>query len=119
LSSHILSEVEVVCDRVAMLRDGRIIETGDLDGLRGLSSVHVHAVFDGPVPDVAARPGVSNVVVRGSTLECDLSGSMEELLQVLATARVRHLTTREPSLEELFVARYGARPDESRAPTVR
>ena len=65
LSSHILSEVEAVCDRVAMLRAGRIIETGRLDVLRGLAALHVHAVVDGAVPDLSGLDGVSNVVVDG------------------------------------------------------
>ena len=107
LSSHILSEVEALCDRVAMLRAGRLIETGHLDALRGLSSIHVHADMAGQVPDVTVIPGVGNVVVGDSTLECDVSGSMEQLIHVLAAAGVTHLITTEPSLEELFVARYG------------
>src|SRR5262249_37480720 len=63
LSSHILSEVEALCDRVAMLRGGSIIETGPLDVLRGLSTVRVQARFDGDVPDLSRVPGVSEVVV--------------------------------------------------------
>ena len=66
LSSHILSEVEAVCDRVAMLRAGRIIETGRLDVLRGLAALHVHAELDGPPPDLSGVDGVSNVVVDGT-----------------------------------------------------
>jgi ABC-2 type transport system ATP-binding protein len=107
LSSHILSEVEALCDRVAMLRAGRLIETGSLEVLRGLSSIHVHALMGGQVPDVTSIPGVSNVDVNVSMLECDVSGSMEQLFQTLGAAGVKHLTTRERSLEELFMARYG------------
>ena len=55
LSSHVLSEVEAVCDRVAMLRAGRIIETGHLDVLRGLAALRVRAELDGPVPDLSRR----------------------------------------------------------------
>jgi ABC-2 type transport system ATP-binding protein len=116
LSSHILSEVEALCDRVAMLRAGRLIETGRLEVLRGLSSLHVHAVLDGRVPDVTVIPGVSNVSVDVSTLECDVSGSMEQLIRTLAAAGVKHLTTRERSLEELFVARYGVDSAETGQP---
>ena len=107
LSSHVLSEVEAVCDRVAMLRAGRLIESGRLEVLRGLASVHVHAVLDEPPPDLAAVEGVSNLVVDGSTVECDVAGRVEPLLRVLADVGVQHLTTREPSLEELFVSHYG------------
>jgi ABC-2 type transport system ATP-binding protein len=110
LSSHVLSEVEAVCDRIAMLRAGRIIEMGRLEVLRDLAALHVHAELDGPPPDVSRIEGVSNVVVRGNTVECNVSGSMETLMRTLAATGVRHMTTREPSLEELFMARYGAAP---------
>jgi ABC-2 type transport system ATP-binding protein len=103
----VLSEVEAVCDRVAMLRAGRIIEVGHLDVLRGLAALRVRAQLDGSVPDLSQVDGVANVVVDGHQLECDVSGSMEPLLQVFADAGVTRMTTREPSLEELFVAHYG------------
>jgi ABC-2 type transport system ATP-binding protein len=112
LSSHILSEVEAVCDRVAMLRAGRLVETGRLDVLRGLAALRVRAELDGAdaadkLPDLSAIEGVRNVAVDGSVVECDVSGSMEPLLRALADAGVQRMTTREPSLEELFMAHYG------------
>jgi ABC-2 type transport system ATP-binding protein len=107
LSSHILSEVEAVCDRVAMLRAGRIVEIGHLDVLRGLAALRVHAVVQGPIPDLSGIPGVSNIDVDGQTIDCDVTGSMEPLVSALAGARVQHMTTREPSLEELFMSHYG------------
>jgi ABC-2 type transport system ATP-binding protein len=109
LSSHILSEVDALCDRVAMLRAGRIIETGRLDVLRGLASVRVHAQLEGMAPDVSALPGVANVVVDGQSLDCDVTGSMQPLLHTLTPVGIIRLTTREPSLEELFVSHYGQR----------
>ena len=110
LSSHILSEVEAVCDRVAMLRAGRIIETGRLDTLRQLAAVHVHAVLDGTPPDLRGLDGVTDVAVSGDTLDCNVAGPMEPLMRALAEVGIRHLTTREPSLEELFMSRYGSEP---------
>ncbi len=107
LSSHMLSEVEAVCERVAMLRAGRIIETARLDVLRDLAAVHVRARLAGPPPDLAGVAGVGNVVMNGTTVECDVSGSMEPLLRALGPVGIEHMTTREPSLEELFVSRYG------------
>ena len=75
LSSHILSEVEAVCDRVAMLRAGRIIETGRLDALRGLAALHVRVELDGaaarPVSHRGRRPTSSSTATR---VECDVSG---------------------------------------------
>jgi ABC-2 type transport system ATP-binding protein len=107
LSSHILSEVEAVCERVAMLRRGRVIEVGELDGLRGLASMRVEAELATDVPDLTALAGVDHVTVEGRTVRCDVTGPIGPLLEVLTSAGVVHLTTREPSLEELFVARYG------------
>jgi ABC-2 type transport system ATP-binding protein len=107
LSSHILSEVDAVCQRVAMLREGHIIEVGELDVLRGLASVRVKAELTGAVPDVAAVEGVDHVLVDGQTVECDITGSIAPLLRVLTDAGVERLSTREPSLEELFMAHYG------------
>ncbi len=112
LSSHILSEVEVLCDRVAMLRAGRIIEIGRLDDLRGLLAVRVHAQLDGPPPDLSGIAGVSNVVVDGNTIECDVTGSMEAFLRAVATVGVQQMTIREQSLEEVFVSYYGKRDAE-------
>src|SRR5262249_49358855 len=106
LSSHILSEVEAVCDRVAMLRARRIIEIGELEALRRLAALHLRAELDGPVPDLSNVEGVTNVVVNDHIVECNVSGSMEPVMRALVDVGVRHLTTREPSLEELFISHY-------------
>ena len=110
LSSHILSEVDAVCDRVAMLRNGRVIETGDLEVLRGLASVRVEADLREAVPDLSAIEGVDHVAIDGQTVRCQVTGPMGPLLAALAGAGVERLLTREPSLEELFMARYEAAP---------
>jgi len=106
LSSHVLSEVEAVCDRVAMLRSGRVIETGHIDVLRTLAAVQVRATFAGPVPDVSRLPGITDVRVEGRSVRCGVTGSMEPLLRALAAAGAERLTTHEPSLEEVFVEHY-------------
>jgi ABC-2 type transport system ATP-binding protein len=107
LSSHILSEVDAVCDRVAMLRAGRVIETGRLEALRGLSALHVRAVLTSPPPDLSAIDGLTNVEVDGVKVDCDVTGSMQPLMAALVGSGIDHLTTEEPSLEELFLAHYG------------
>jgi ABC-2 type transport system ATP-binding protein len=107
LSSHILSEVEAVCERVAMLRKGRIIEIGELDVLRGLASIRVEAELTGTVRDLDGIDGVRHVVSEGRKLRCDVTGPIGPLLRALTDVGVERLTTREPSLEELFIARYG------------
>jgi len=107
LSSHILSEVEALCDRVAILRAGRLVDLGTLAELRHLSSLEVDATFAGAVPDVSRVPGVANIEVSGDRLRCRVVGPVEQLLRVLASSGVRQLLSREPSLEELFLAHYG------------
>jgi ABC-2 type transport system ATP-binding protein len=108
LSSHILSEVEAVCERVAILRAGRLVDVGTLAEMRHLSALQVEAELDGRVPDLTGVAGVSGVEVDGNRIRCQVTGSIEPVLRLLADAGVRHLTSREPSLEELFLAHYGA-----------
>lgn len=108
LSSHILSEVEALCDRVAILRDGELLEVGTLAEMRHLAALSVEATFEREPPDVSGVPGVSAVEVSGQRLRCQVVGSIEPLLRVLATAGVRELLSSRPSLEELFLAHYGA-----------
>ena len=107
LSSHILSEVEALCDRVGILRAGRLVEMGTMAELRHLSARTVEATFAGAVPDVALVPGVTAVSVDGGTVRCQVRGPVEPLLRVLVDSGVTGLLSREPSLEELFLARYG------------
>ncbi len=107
LSSHILSEVEALCDRVAILRLGELLEIGTLAEMRHLSALSVEATFDGPPPDLRGVAGVSAVEIDGERLRCQVSGSIEPLLRALASARVRDLLSTKPSLEELFLAYYG------------
>ena len=104
LSSHILSKGETVCDRVAILRAGRIFETGYLDALRGLVAVRPRARPPQPAPDLSAVPRVANVVVGGDTADCEDTGSMGALPQTLAASGFILLTIYEPSLVELFMA---------------
>lgn len=110
LSSHILSEVEVLCDRIGILREGVLVEIGTMAQMRHLSAFLVEATFDGAVPDLSQVPGVSMVEVLGAAVKCQVRGSVEPLLRALAGSGVRELLSREPSLEELFLAHYGAAP---------
>ena len=107
LSSHIMSEVEALCDRVGILRAGKLIEMGTLSDMRHLSALTVEATLAGPVPDLSGLPGVTSVVREGRTVRCQVRGPIEPLLKVLTDIGVTHLVSREPSLEELFLALYG------------
>ena len=113
LSSHILSEVEALCDRVAILREGVLLEVGTLAEMRHLSALQVEAELDGPVPDLSGVAGVTVVDVSGTHVHCHVSGPIEPLLDVLTKVGVRHLVSREPSLEELFLAHYGVGDDDA------
>ncbi len=107
LSSHILSEVEALCDRVAILRQGRLVELAPLDQLRHLSDLSVEVTFAGPAPDLSSVPGVRQAASDGARVRLDLHGPIEPLLAALAPFEVTRLLSREPSLEELFLRHYG------------
>ena len=110
LSSHILSEVEALCDRVAILRAGRLVELGTLAEMRHLSALSVEATFSSTPPDLSAVPGVSDVEIDRNRVRLQVHGSFEPLMDRLSAARVTQMLSREPSLEELFLARYGTEP---------
>ncbi len=107
LSSHILEEVEALCDRVAILRAGKLVELGTLAEMRHLSAVSIQATFDGAPPSVSHIKGVSAIEVVGHQLSCQVQGPIGPLLAVLSAAHPKTLLSREPSLEELFLSIYG------------
>ena len=108
LSSHVLSEAEALCDRIAILRAGRLADIGSLAQMRHLSAVTVEASFPGTPPAAVDKvAGVSAVQVAGHHLSCQVRGPIDELLTVLAAAHPDTLLSREPSLEELFLSIYG------------
>ncbi len=117
LSSHILGEVEALCDRVSIVRQGRTVESGALGDLRHLTRTSVSAEVT-RVPDrLAELPGVHDLSVDGGriTLQAD-SDKLDGLLGLLAGAGVRGLTSRPPTLEELFLRHYEAGPDPDAEP---
>jgi ABC-2 type transport system ATP-binding protein len=106
LSSHILSEVEAVCDRVGILRDGRLVDQGTLTELRHLSAQTIEATFAGPVPALDGLPGVRVTDAGGNALRFEVTGDVGPLIAALAGHDVVALTSREPSLEEIFLHHY-------------
>jgi ABC-2 type transport system ATP-binding protein len=102
-----LEEVEALCDRVGILRAGKLAELGSLEEMRHLSALTVEAIFDGQPPKVDHIKGVSNVKVAGNQLTCQVQGPIDPLLSVLSAAHPKTLLSREPSLEELFLSLYG------------
>jgi ABC-2 type transport system ATP-binding protein len=108
LSSHVLSEAEALCDRIAILRAGRLAEIGTLAQMRHLSAVTVEASFPGAPPAAVDKvAGVSAVQIAGHHLTCQVRGPIDDLLTVLAAGHPDTLLSREPSLEELFLSIYG------------
>ncbi|HWS39151.1 MAG TPA: ABC transporter ATP-binding protein [Actinoplanes sp.] len=111
LSSHQLAEVEAICDRVGILRTGRLAEVATIDRLRGLHRSEVTVTYTGTAPRLSAIPGVETVEATGDgRLRFTLTGSPTAALQALAAADVTALTIREPSLEEIFLDFYGTEP---------
>jgi ABC-2 type transport system ATP-binding protein len=106
LSSHILSEVEALCDRVGILREGRLVDEGTLQELRHLSAETVEVTFRGPPPQLPAMEGVHGVIAGEHTLRFEVTGEVGPLLRALAPFDVVSLVAREPSLEEIFLHHY-------------
>ncbi|WP_329416758.1 ABC transporter ATP-binding protein [Streptomyces sp. NBC_00704] len=107
LSSHILSEVEELCDRVSIIRKGRTVETGSLADLRHLTRTSVTAELAGAPDGLAHLPGVHSLEVRGSRVRLQVdSDQMDAVLRSLSTSGVRSLTSTPPTLEELFLRHY-------------
>ena len=106
LSSHMLSEVEALCDRVGILRQGRLVDQGTLAELRHLSAQTVEVTFDGPAPTIDELPGVTSTVAGPNAIRFEVTGAIRPLLDALAGAPVVDLVTREPSLEEIFLHHY-------------
>src|ERR1017187_10866973 len=84
LSSHILGEVEALCDRVGILREGRLVDEGTLAQLRHLNAQTVEITFDGTPPDLGAVPGVRVVHAAGNAVRLEVTGSPQPLLAALA-----------------------------------
>ena len=104
LSSHVLSEIEAICDRIGLIDNGQIVKVGTLSELRS-SRVHmVRAVFEGPLPslDELNSRKVESISIDGSTISFQVRGSFDAVAKLLASYRVLELDSRELSLQEVF-----------------
>ena len=108
ISSHVLSEVEHVCDRVGIVREGHLATVGQLDQLAGMRAHRIEIVFAGPPPveRIRAIPGFEQLAVEDHRVSGMFRGEFEPLLAALASSRVTKFESREPSLEEIFLGFY-------------
>ncbi|MFG2330076.1 ATP-binding cassette domain-containing protein [Streptomyces sp. NPDC048604] len=107
LSSHILSEVETLCDRVSIIRKGRTVESGSLAELRHLTRTSVSAELAGAPNGLAHLPGVHDLDVQGRRVRLQVdTDKLDAVLRSLTESGVRSLTSTPPTLEELFLRHY-------------
>jgi ABC-2 type transport system ATP-binding protein len=115
LSSHILSEVEHACDRVGIIRSGRLVKVAELDEIHSIRLHRLELEFapgtEVPVAAIRSAVGVEDIVVENNKVTCTVKGAFDPLLKALQGATVTNLVSHEPSLEELFLTYY--RPDAS------
>ena len=115
LSSHILAEVEQLCDRVSIIRAGRTVESGTLTELRHLTRTTVRAETVRPVEGLGELSGVHDLLVEGHRVAFEVdTAELDAAIAVLHRAGIGSLTATPPTLEELFLRHYGDAPAESR-----
>jgi ABC-2 type transport system ATP-binding protein len=108
LSSHILAEVEKLCDVVTIIRNGRTVESGTLEELRHLTRSSVTAVTERDPAGLAQLPGVHGLSVDGDRVTFLVDNDrLDVVVRELADLGVRSLVSAPPSLEELFLRHYG------------
>ncbi len=112
LSSHVLSEVQTICDRVGILRDGKLQAVERVEHLMKADFRHVTLRFRDAIAAnvLASVPGVSDVNVDGRRARLQLRGDFDPLLRAVSPYYVENITTQEPTLEEVFLAYYGEQP---------
>ncbi|CUR57740.1 putative exporter of polyketide antibiotics,ATPase [metagenome] len=111
LSSHILAEVERLCDRVSIIRSGRCVETGTLADLRHLTRTSVMAELARPPTGLAELSGIHDLVIEGNRASFEVDTTqLDDALAALLSSGVRSLTSQPPTLEELFLRHYGDVP---------
>ena len=108
LSSHILAEVESLCDRVTIIRAGRTVETGTLDELRHLTRTSIDSETERSPDAIASLPGVHGFHLEGTRARFDVdTAQIDGVIAQLSTLGIRSLSSRPPTLEELFLRHYG------------
>ncbi|MDP7511681.1 MAG: ABC transporter ATP-binding protein [Dehalococcoidia bacterium] len=113
LSSHILPEVERVCDRVGIIRQGRLVAVESVSALKARSLRRLELHFAAPVPQdaFAGLAGVRHVTVQDSVVRCEITGSVDAVVKAAAGYEVLDIISHEPDLEEVFLAYYSGEND--------
>ena len=108
LSSHILPEVENVCDRVGIIREGQLVTVQQVDALKESALSHLEFRFasEVAVDEFASLPGVREATAEGTVVRCTVAGSVDAVLKAAARHEVLHVVSHEPSLEQVFLAYY-------------
>ena len=112
LSSHIIDEVDRTCDRVAIIREGRLVQVDRIEAIRRLAFHHVELQFERPVAPAlfSGLPGVSDVEAQGNTVVMRVSGPIGAVIAAAAGHGLLDVVSREPNLEDVFLAQYGEHP---------
>ena len=112
LSSHIIDEVDRTCDRVAIIREGRLVQVDRIEAIRRLAFHHVELSFGTPVPPAlfSELPGVRDVELDGNTIRMRVIGPIGAVIAAAAPHGLVDVVSREPNLEDVFLAQYGEHP---------
>lgn len=114
LSSHILAQVEKLCDTISIVRQGRVVEAGTLSEMRHLTRTTIEAEVAQRADEVAGLEGVHNVTLNGTRVRLDVDGAhLDETIRYLANLGIRSLVSNPPTLEELMLRHYGDQVDVS------
>ncbi len=117
LSSHIIDEVDRTCDRVAIIREGRLVQVDRIEAIRRLAFHHVELSFDTPVLTAlfSGLPGVREVELDGNTIRMRVIGPIGAVIAAAAPHGLVDVVSREPNLEDVFLAQYGDQPIDAAA----
>ncbi|HET6547054.1 MAG TPA: ABC transporter ATP-binding protein, partial [Solirubrobacter sp.] len=108
LSSHILAEVEALCDRVSIIRLGRTVESGSLADMRHLTRTTITAEITAPASALAEQPGVHDLAVSDGHVSFDVdTDHLATAVRQLSDLGLRAMTSHPPTLEQLFLRHYG------------
>jgi ABC-2 type transport system ATP-binding protein len=107
LSSHILSEVEALCDRISIIRRGKVVETGTLADLRHLTRTSIQAELAASPNGIAQLPGIHDLDIQGNRVRCEVdTAQLEAVMRQLSASGIKSLVAQPPTLEELFLRHY-------------